>query len=364
MAAGFPTKNNWIAGDVLTASAMDDLGTTVNYTQYHTPRNVVLNSAFDVWQRGTSFTGFATGTGLADRWFASFDGTGATRTVSQQAFTPGAAPVAGQENQFFCRYAITVAGSAATSNLFYNKIEDVRTFAGQTVTISFWAKADTANSLTPSFTQNFGTGGTPSANVTTAGSAIAITTSWARYTQTFAIPSISGKTIGTTANTSFLHLNFAMPLNATFTFDYFGVQLEKGSYANEYFRNGSTSTAELLACQRFVFGLKSDSTASPSNSICVALMTSTTRGEGQLTFPVTMAGTPTLTAGYTVTNFALAPFGGGAISIASAIAVTRGSSTSINFQVDIVTPTISVGSNVNITTRATAGYVGILDTGL
>jgi len=30
MAVGFPTKANWAAGDVLTASALDDLAGTVN----------------------------------------------------------------------------------------------------------------------------------------------------------------------------------------------------------------------------------------------------------------------------------------------------------------------------------------------
>lgn len=312
MAAGFPTKNNWIAGDVLTASAMDDLGTTVNYTQYHTPRNVVLNSAFDIWQAWsgsspslTPFTGLST----ADRWFTTFDGTGSTRNVSRQNFTPGTAPVSGQEYPYYCRYAITVAGSGATVNQFYNKIEDVRTFAGQTVTLSFWAKADTANTLTPSMVQNFGSGGSPSANVTTTGSAINITTSWVRYTQTFAIPSITGKTLGTTANTSFLQLTFAMPLNATGTFDYFGIQLEKGSYANEYFRNGTNIAAELASCQRFAYSL--DCSTALTN-VAMGYNTSTTSATGYLSFPVTMIAKPTLGT-YTTyggTSYAVIPASG------------------------------------------------------
>jgi len=54
---------------------------------------------------------------------------GSTVTVSQQTFTPGAAPVSGYEGQYFYRYAQSVAGTGATYNLIAQKIEDVRQFA-------------------------------------------------------------------------------------------------------------------------------------------------------------------------------------------------------------------------------------------
>jgi hypothetical protein len=92
---------------------------------------------------------------------------------------------------------------------FVQRIEDVRTFAGQEVTVSYWAKADTTISsgdlLIKAF-QDFGTGGatavptnfTPNPSVTTA---------WQRFTATMTLPSISGKIIGGSED-DFLLLRF------------------------------------------------------------------------------------------------------------------------------------------------------------
>ena len=72
-------------------------------------------------------------------------------------------------------------------------IEDVRTFAGQTVTISFWAKADSARTLQVYTGQNFGSGG--SSTVFTTVQNASVTTSWQRFAFNFAIGSVSGKTM-------------------------------------------------------------------------------------------------------------------------------------------------------------------------
>ena len=66
--------------------------------------------------------------------------------------------------------------SSATFADLIQKVEDVRTFAGQTVTISFWAKAASSLTLTPTLSQEFGSGG--SGAVDTAGTAASVTTSW------------------------------------------------------------------------------------------------------------------------------------------------------------------------------------------
>ena len=148
MAIGFPTKANWAAGDVLTASAMDDLAGTVNTISaplYNAAaKNKIINGDFGVWQRGTTFTNPSFGTFTADRFLTSHDGTGVTRTISQQTFTPGTAPVTGYEGTYFLRYAVSVAGTGNTANDLIQRIEDVRAYAGQTVTISYCAKVGTA----------------------------------------------------------------------------------------------------------------------------------------------------------------------------------------------------------------------------
>ena len=53
MAVGFPTKANWAAGDVLTASAMDDLAGTVNLLS---PSGVTSGYALTANGSATSYT--------------------------------------------------------------------------------------------------------------------------------------------------------------------------------------------------------------------------------------------------------------------------------------------------------------------
>jgi hypothetical protein len=250
--------------------------------------NYVINGGFDIWQRGTSFTNPSAFVGFtADRWLQGFDGSGATRTWTQQAHTPGAAPIAGStEAAFFLRCAQTVAGSGASYNMLFYKVEDVRTLAGQTLSFSFYAKAGSSLTL-PSidFEQSFGSGG--SANVYTGlTSSISVGTSWNRYTYTVTLPSISGKTVG--AN-SYLGIRIFMPINATFTFDIWGVQLERGSVATSFRRNAPSIQAELAACQRYYFRF----TGGNETSIGWGTATGTTAVTFGVQFPVTMRTAPT-----------------------------------------------------------------------
>jgi hypothetical protein len=207
--------------------------------------NTIINGAFDIWQRGTSFASISSGSYSSDRWQVVFDGTG-VRTVSQQTFPTGQAPVAGYEGTFFYRYNQTTAGSGATFGGIQQRVEDVRTLAGQNVTLSFWAKADTNRTLLPFLDQNFGSGGSTNSSIAL-GSA-SLTTSWQRFTMTIALPGLSGKTIGTS---SFLQLYFGVPNNVLQTIDIWGVQLEAGSTATPFRRNANSLAGELAACQRY-----------------------------------------------------------------------------------------------------------------
>lgn len=209
-------------------------------------KNKIINGNFGIWQRGTSGFGFGAAFN-ADRWAFYRDGSGATEAITQQTFTPGAAPVAGYEGQYFWRYAATVAGSGGTERSLYQRVEDVRTFAGQTVTVSFYAKADAARTITLSLVQNFGSGG--SASVTTSLTSQSATTSWARYSASVSVPSISGKTIGTS---SYLQLTLGFPVNVVETIDIWGVQVEYGSKATPFqLAGGGDPQSELAMCQRY-----------------------------------------------------------------------------------------------------------------
>lgn len=211
--------------------------------------NAIINGGFDFWQRGTSFSNPADSAYLADRFVINYDGTGATRTISQQAFTAGSAPVAGYESAYFMRHNQTVAGSGGTYQVIGQKIEDARTFAGQTATFSFWAKADAARTMTLQFHRNYGTGGSSTDfNILASAPSFSVTTSWTRFTATVSIPSVSGETIGTS---SFLWMILNLPLNVVQTIDIWGVQLEAGSVATPFRRSSPTLQGEVLACQRY-----------------------------------------------------------------------------------------------------------------
>jgi hypothetical protein len=214
-------------------------------------KNKIINGDMSVSQRGTTFTIVANAYTL-DRFSYDLATAIPTGTVTQQTFTPGTAPVAGYEAQSFMRTTIT-ANLGCTTFETRQKIEDVRTFAGQTITFSFYAKADAAcNLITPFIQQNFGSGGSGSVSTSFTMNSVALTTGWLRYTGTVTVPSISGKTIGTS---SFLTVAIQLPVVSSVvrngTYDFWGWQLEAGSVATAFQTATGTIQGELAACQRY-----------------------------------------------------------------------------------------------------------------
>lgn len=230
-------------------------GTT--FAKQNGTTNAIINGAFDIWQRGTAAV--TTSTFSADRWSFYGQGSGTGHSATRQTFTPGAAPVTGYESEFYYQDVITSGSDANTQLLMLQKIEDVRKFAGETVTMSFWAKATSGTpKIGAELYQDFGSGG--SAAVSGTGQSATLSTSWARYSFTFAVPSITGKTIGTGSS---LYANIWFSAGSTWntrsgsvglqsaTFQVWGVQLEAGSVATPFKRNAPSIQAELAACQRY-----------------------------------------------------------------------------------------------------------------
>jgi hypothetical protein len=290
MAVGWPTKVSYVDGDVYSAQDVNDSNGTINLlgssVAYAAGKNKIINGDFRVSQRGTTFTNPASNAYTLDRWATYWDGTGATRTISQQTFTPGTAPVAGYEGANFLRYAQTVAGTSNTVNLIYQRIEDVRTLAGSSATLTIWLKADSARTVTAAARQYFGVSGSADVNTNFTGSA-SVTTAWQRFTFTIAVPSISGKTIGTS---SALEIQFFLPAGTTPTIDFWGAQLEIGT-ATAFQTATGTIPGELAACQRYYFRTTPGATNGLVMSTAYAF--SSTIAVGTSTFPVTMRVTPT-----------------------------------------------------------------------
>ena len=265
MAIGFPVKDDYVTGDVLTAANMNDLSGTLNTIQsveYAAGKNKIINGDMRFNQRG--FTSVTTnGFYNFDRFCQINGGTTGTLTTTPQTFTPGAAPVAGYEARNFVQCVTASGASTDTYAMFVQKIESVRTLAGSTATISFWAKAASGTpKIGVELEQIFGTGGSPSAPVNTSAGSVTLSTSWARYSVTIAVPSISGKTIGT-AGDDILNIYLWLSAGSTFasrassiglqnaTFSIWGLQVEQGSTASDFQTATGTLQGELAACQRY-----------------------------------------------------------------------------------------------------------------
>lgn len=298
-------------GQVLTKAS----GTDMDFTwatasggsnQFYAGKNKIINGDFYVNQR--NFTSTTTyGAYGFDRWW--IDASAGT-TYSAQTFTPGTAPVSGYEGKNFARLVTASQSGGGDYAAIDQRIEEVRNFAGQTVTVSLWAKASTGTpKIGVAIDQHFGSGG--SANVTTSGGTATISSSWARYSFTFAVPSVSGKTIGTG---SYINLYLMTSVGTTVsgsgypavglqnvTIDFWGVQMEAGSSATDFQTATGTIQGELAACQRYYFRATSAQGGVYSQFTSFAPAYSSTNVSMPVPVPVTMRANPTSVDYSTVT---------------------------------------------------------------
>jgi hypothetical protein len=264
----------------------------------------ILNSSFQIWQRGTSPTWIANNAGnyTADRWLAY--SVAADRTVTRQA-------TGDTTNLPFIQYCARVQrtnANAATDQIrFLQLLETVNSipFAGKTVTMSFYARkgADfsaASNNLTVTLGSGTGTdqnvifpGYSGYANVIN--STATLTTTWQRFTFT--------GTVGTTA-TELTTLFDYTPVGTAGAADYYeitGVQLEVGSVATPFHTYAATLQGELAACQRYYLKSYNQVTAPGTASNTVGnfgystISTTNTKNRGNVRFPVAMRTTPTIT---------------------------------------------------------------------
>jgi hypothetical protein len=272
-------------GETLVADSSTTTG--LRYTQnFAAGKNKIINGDFSIAQRGASRSLAFAFQYTLDRWCQNTD-SGPTGTISQTAFTPGSAPVAGYEGQSYFNFNMT----AITSGSFYvfaaNRMEDVRTLAGQTATVSFWAKADATRSIAVKINQYFGSGGSSQVATVLAASQ-ALTTSWVRYTYTVSIPSISGKTIGAG---NFLEFELSLSSLVAQNINIWGVQVEAGSTATAFQTATGTIQGELAACQRYYWRSSGSAGQTPIGGYGTAYITT---GVGfVITNPVPMRVAPT-----------------------------------------------------------------------
>ena len=231
-------------------------------------RNGVINSAMQIWQRGTSTTS-TNGNGLfgADRWKVYSGTTG--RTISQQVTND----TTNLPNIQYCsRLARDNANTNTSAMTYWQNFETVnsRPFSGQTVTLSFYGRKG-ANYSEASSNLNVvvktGTGTDQDAfysgytgSVDALNTNKVLTTTWQRFTSTFSIAATATEmAIGFTAN-------FVGTAGAADYVEVTGVMLEIGSQASPYTSATPTYATELAACQRYFQKSYPQATAPATNS--------------------------------------------------------------------------------------------------
>ena len=303
MATGFPTKANWAAGDILTASAMDDLAGTVNlmsnasattgsvllsnaagssfsYSPLNAAgKNAIINGGFDIWQRGTSISN-PSGSYCADRWWAAIGG---AITFSQESTT---VPL-GSKN---CMKVVSATANTFSVNQPIETLNAIQ-YAGKTVTVSLQTQTSIIMPLTVllsySTTVDNAPGGTwTSITPTSGGTFNGSVGSFTQNNTVFAVPS-TAKSLMVTFST-----NGAS--SGGFTLYVGQVQLELGSVATTFSRAGGSIGGELALCQRYFQTIGAYQTSGNLYlATACAFVTS---------LPVVMRTTPTPTYNATYTN--------------------------------------------------------------
>ena len=259
---------------------------TANITNNLSNRNLIINGAMQVAQRGTSSTtsGYAT----VDRWTIQYSSTGVTVTQSQQATSSSDEPY---QNGFqnFARIALASAGTASAGTYieFQQRMEAQNIAnsgwnfksSSSNITVSFWLRASTNQTFYGYLGTSDGTAQRYTFSFTASGN-----NAWTKITKTipgnsnldfdddngqglhlilvpfYGTSYTNNKTLDTWAASD--NANFMPDMASTWltagasTFDITGVQIEVGSVATDF--EHRSFAQELALCQRYFHTLEGD----------------------------------------------------------------------------------------------------------
>lgn len=220
-------------------------------------RNPLINGDFRLWQRG-AVSPMPTGLRyIADRWAVNAIGTkvAATREDVPPGGGQGGRLLAGSRH--LLRLDVQSVAGAGNMALVQQRIEDVRTLVGRTVTISFKARASVDDfRIGVELQQSHGAGGSTARD--SIGAPVVLDTLWRWHQVTVDVPGLAGKTLGPD---SYLQLSFWLDAGTDFGGRAFAagqksgsvqlaeVQIEEGDTATDFDRR--PEALELLLCQRY-----------------------------------------------------------------------------------------------------------------
>jgi hypothetical protein len=305
-----------------------------------TGQNFIINGAMDVWQRGTSST-TAAGYGSTDRWYQS--SSAVTTTFSRESsIIPTFAQYSLKLVQATNASAVSISQVIETSNAV--------ALAGQNVTLSAYVAASTSTPMTLkvyySTSVDNGIGGVWTAITATSGGTVTPTsTTYVRGNGVYAIPS--------TAKSLKVEIA-AASLTATASLYVSGVQLEVGTLPTMFNRHAESIAAELISCQRYYYRITPDSVSARYGN---GQATSTTSGQFNIDFPVTMRIRPTaLEQSGTAAHYQIVNAAGTGVALSAVPTFTQAS---------VKTATITgastytaAGNAAQLITANVAGYLG------
>ena len=255
-------------------------------------RNIIINGAMEIAQRGTSHT--SNGFGSLDRM--RFVKSGGTGTMSQQYMT-----VSDKSTTGFAHYMRMnfTAGNDYAGLLYTVEARDIDRLQGKKLTLSFWARGTNPGGGNFSFDHNLIDVSDFSLVDSGVSSNLTVTSTWTQYSFTFDLPTATNVIMGNNEFAAY-DIYIRQPTTDSSTsawqLDITGLMLEEGEKATPYEHEPYYVT--LARCQRYFYkwnsgGLSDNlyirspyaSGTPPNTSASVAY-----------TFPVTMRKNPSMTA--------------------------------------------------------------------
>lgn len=255
-------------------------------------RNKLINGNFDIWQRGIGTV--STGSYLADRWRID---TGTGQVFTQQRGPLVFSDIPGTNARWYHNTTITNGGDATAGAVVMRQLIEGVDAVNGTVTFSGWFWGTAGRKVAIGVAQSFGGGGSPSADVVQTPVQITLTAVPTLYTATFTLPSLNGKTIGTSGNDA-VYLQFWYSAGSTYnvssgnlgiqtgTFNVARCQLESGTNATQF--EYRPQGIELPLCQRYF-------EVGQQPFLYIAGLTGVTYAYGDVVFKVTKRATPSVT---------------------------------------------------------------------
>lgn len=194
LAAEVTARGDAVAAEALARTNADNaLQTAINNVRAKTGRSKIINGNFDIWQNGLSFNsiGYA-----ADQWYIEM---GAITNPSFARSTVGPGNPGFKSNPKYCAQIDYTANTNAASHYFiaHQRVEDVRTFSGQSCVVSFtiFNAGAAGRQIAVEFIRSYGTGGSASeTGISPQKFTLAAGFNYIQVPVTFA--SVIGKTIG------------------------------------------------------------------------------------------------------------------------------------------------------------------------